>query len=784
MRLDFSVVIPFYNKSFELNLVLKGLSCQDYEKDKFEVVIVDDGSENSINDLLDKYANSLNIKYIYLEHTGNRGRNRNKGVKESKGEKIILLDGDIIPESNLISSFYKATKDNPRLVSVGFRRLLREVDSSLLTEEAVENNCESLLKLPYSSDSRHLNADYEKSTGNKMVGGWQYLYTNCVCIPKSEFEAIGGFDEVFSANWGAEDVELGFRLFQNGCIIEMNEAANGIHIFHTENGVKRFESMMKNYDIFLRMHKHWTVELFTREYETQAIEIIQMQKLIKKRSHVVSEIQNVNTVISHLPDNVLLCGIEISELFSSDKISAIFNPEPKMESEEVFNWFGMKTDYKDNHFELALLSIKYKEINYGLFHILYNEISRIAKKVVLVDDNSNILSSVNSAEAEQFYFPKEIIFYVSAFENYSIYRHYINLAIALHKKGIKTGYNVYFDPTHEINPNRGVMHTNNNEKIEIINKLLRHEMSINASQIISIVDKILLKAVSKNMGARILWDEINYHGHEKEFGSDITSYVDAVCPRRAGDMEFYNESKLIDYIPVGIDKQKIIEIKATDKAKKDKFTFLWSDQYTDKYSNLEIILQAFTELFKDKDDVELKIIHTGKNIVYSSYDKFFYQESFDRNYADLYNKYQYEKNIKFIQAELSEEEYSQEIFQCDCLINLNSLMKINSWVLESVAFGKKPIILDNGNYDGYISDKESFRVSTEPVSVLVGKTSKNDGDVRNTYQLDVPIKESIIDVFQKIYNNKESLDIDISVVNDFVDRHDWMAIAEMFVEII
>lgn len=450
MKFDFSVVIPFYNKRFELNLVLKGLSCQDYDKGKFEVVIVDDGSENSINDLLEKYANYLNIKYIYLEHTGNRGRNRNKGAKESNGKKIIFLDGDIIPESNLISAFYKATKDNPRLVSVGFRRLLREVDISLLTEEAVENNCESLLKLPYNSDSRHLNVDYEKSTGNKIVGGWQYLYTNCVCIPKNEFEAIGGFDEVFSENWGAEDVELGFRLFQNGCIIEMNEAANGIHIFHTEDGFKRFESMMKNYDIFLRMHKHWTVELFTKEYETQAIEIIGMQKLIKKRSHIVSKIQNVDTVISHLPENVLLCGIEISELINCHKIINVFNPEPLIKSEKVLNWLGIKTDYKDNHFELALLSIKYKEINYGLFHILYHEISRIAKKVILVDDNSNILSVLNSTEVEPFDFPKEIIFYVSAFENYSIYRHYINLAIALHKKGIKTGYNVYFDPTHEI----------------------------------------------------------------------------------------------------------------------------------------------------------------------------------------------------------------------------------------------------------------------------------------------------------------------------------------------
>jgi glycosyltransferase involved in cell wall biosynthesis len=788
MRYDFSVVIPFYNKTFELNLVLKGLTEQDYDRNKFEVVIVDDGSENRIDDLLKKYSNILNIKYIYLDHTANRGRNRNVGVKESQGERIILLDSDIIPVNNLISAFDDATRNKPKQVSVGFRSLMSNVDRQLLTEAVVENNCEILRRFPASSDSRYMTVNYEKSTGNKMEGKWQLLYTNCVCIPKKEFEAVGGFDEIFSKNWGAEDVELGFRLYQNGCNIEMNEDAHGFHIFHPENWVERTASLRKNYDIFLQMHQHWSIELFIREYETLAIEMIEIQNIMKTRNYIITEIQNLDRVINELPEQVLICGIENDQLLKSNKIEKAFLPESQFQQPKIIHWIGIKTVYSNQHFKLALLSKKYETVNYGLFRMLYEEIQRIAEKVILVDENTDVLAQLSATQPVHHHFPKQIIFLVSPGVNYSIYKHFIQLAVALHKKGIKTGYNVFFDPFHETNPNQGIMRTINPEKIQIIQKLLKHELDFIGDFIPAMIDQTILKETTKCMGPRILWEEIHYHHQEKEVITELVPLVDAICPRRSADQRFYPEEKLMGYFPAGIDKQKINEIQAKPKSPNRKFTITWSDQYTNSYSHLGLILETFSELFQDQEDIELRIIHTGNNIIYTAYNQFCRQNSYDENYQRLFHQYNTHENIQFIQAELSDEEYSREIDQCDCFINLNSQMKINSWVLESVAFGKKPIILANQNYDGYFSEQECFKVSTYTEPVFSGKPSSNNigsaADSMKSYFIDMPEKKSLQETLLKIYQNKDSVFIDSNIAADFKDRHDWMVIAEKFAEIL
>jgi hypothetical protein len=110
-------------------------------------------------------------------------------------------------------------------------------------------------------------------------------------------------------------------------------------------------------------------------------------------------------------------------------------------------------------------------------------------------------------------------------------------------------------------------------------------------------------------------------------------------------------------------------------------------------------------------------------------------------------------------------------------------MKINSWVLESVAFGKKPIILDNGNYDGYFSDQDCFKVKTYSESAFTGKFSPDtirlgEDDPRRSYLVDIPIKESLMDILGKIYQNRDLILLDNNIIDSFTDRHDWMAIAE------
>ena len=107
MSYDFSIIIPYYNKRYELDLVLMALACQEYNIERFEIIIVDDGSEQNIEDIIVYYQStySLVINYIRRPHTGNRGQLRNIGAEQSKAARLIFLDSDMVAESSMLKAF-------------------------------------------------------------------------------------------------------------------------------------------------------------------------------------------------------------------------------------------------------------------------------------------------------------------------------------------------------------------------------------------------------------------------------------------------------------------------------------------------------------------------------------------------------------------------------------------------------------------------------------------------------------------------------------------------------
>ncbi|AFL84420.1 glycosyl transferase [Belliella baltica DSM 15883] len=97
----FSVIIPVYNRPNEIKDLLQSLILQDYNK--FEVVIVEDGSEINCKDVVDEFNNRLEIQYFYISNVG-QGFARNFGMERAKGDFFVLFDSDcIIPQSFLFN---------------------------------------------------------------------------------------------------------------------------------------------------------------------------------------------------------------------------------------------------------------------------------------------------------------------------------------------------------------------------------------------------------------------------------------------------------------------------------------------------------------------------------------------------------------------------------------------------------------------------------------------------------------------------------------------------------
>lgn len=99
-----SVIIPCYNSEKTIERTLMSLSKQTFQK--FEVILIDDGSEDSTISLIKKNHN-LNIRVISQEHKGVSNA-RNTGIAEAKGEYITFLDSDDMYDARFLEILYKS----------------------------------------------------------------------------------------------------------------------------------------------------------------------------------------------------------------------------------------------------------------------------------------------------------------------------------------------------------------------------------------------------------------------------------------------------------------------------------------------------------------------------------------------------------------------------------------------------------------------------------------------------------------------------------------------------
>jgi glycosyltransferase involved in cell wall biosynthesis len=100
MSRKYSIIIPVYNRPDEVEELLQCLVNQTYTH--FEVVIIEDGSVNKCDAVVELFKESLNIHYYYQQNTG-QGFARNTGFRYATGDYFIILDSDALIEPNYLA---------------------------------------------------------------------------------------------------------------------------------------------------------------------------------------------------------------------------------------------------------------------------------------------------------------------------------------------------------------------------------------------------------------------------------------------------------------------------------------------------------------------------------------------------------------------------------------------------------------------------------------------------------------------------------------------------------
>lgn len=94
MPLQFSFIIPVFNRPQEIQELLESFCSLEYQK-SFEIIIVEDGSIDKAESIVAQFKEKLNITYYY-KHNSGPGDSRNFGMKHAGGNYFIILDSDCI----------------------------------------------------------------------------------------------------------------------------------------------------------------------------------------------------------------------------------------------------------------------------------------------------------------------------------------------------------------------------------------------------------------------------------------------------------------------------------------------------------------------------------------------------------------------------------------------------------------------------------------------------------------------------------------------------------------
>lgn len=120
MEKKFSIIVPAYNAEEYLERCIASMANQNFPCDKYEVIVINDGSTDGTLDLL----NNLCRKYSFLRYVttvnGGLSRARNRGIKESVGEYLLFVDSDDSIRSNLLAQIYdELIKDDLDMMLMG-----------------------------------------------------------------------------------------------------------------------------------------------------------------------------------------------------------------------------------------------------------------------------------------------------------------------------------------------------------------------------------------------------------------------------------------------------------------------------------------------------------------------------------------------------------------------------------------------------------------------------------------------------------------------------------------
>ena len=211
-----SVVVPTHNRKDYLRKCLEALGDQSYPGDRYEIIVVDDGSTDGTKETLAEASKSItNLRY-FSQPQGGPAKARNLGIEKAKGPIVLFTGDDCIADSRLLEEHNKSHRKNRNVAVLGHVDWHPDLEVTPFMDYI----------------GRTFQFCYPRIEEESSCVSFCFFYTSNISVHKDIFSRTGLFDEDFK-DAAFEDTEMGYRIWRAGFRIVYNRRALTYHYHPT-----------------------------------------------------------------------------------------------------------------------------------------------------------------------------------------------------------------------------------------------------------------------------------------------------------------------------------------------------------------------------------------------------------------------------------------------------------------------------------------------------------------------------------------------------------------------
>jgi glycosyltransferase involved in cell wall biosynthesis len=285
-----SVVIPTYNRAYLLSDALSSLKTQSLPRDRFEVIVVNDGSTDETEAVCRAASKDLNLTVMRQQNSGSSAA-KNMGLFVSRAPIVFFFDDDDVASPTLLEEHLRAHDEHP------------DTRTAILNHTDWNPSLEITPCMDYLVNTGQFLFSYPSIDPDARLG-WRHFWTGRLSCKRSFLVNFGIFSVAMKR---VEDIELGYRLSRHG--LEIRYWPDAVSFMNRpitfQQFCKRMELDARSLADFRSMHDDPEVEA----YCTPHVEYLN-RDAADTLAQASAGVEAIEPMIRHPPQD---CDLQLTE---------------------------------------------------------------------------------------------------------------------------------------------------------------------------------------------------------------------------------------------------------------------------------------------------------------------------------------------------------------------------------------------------------------------------------------------------------------------------------------